>query len=179
MEELLEQLRWMLNLPLSATAEEIMAELGKLQTQIQEKTGVAVAANSQNLFDAVTAIDQLKIAANSQATPDMTQFVPMAVYQEAIAKAGNADAAAKTKEIGDLITAACGDGRLTGEATISWYKDQAKTNPDFVKAQIEALPKIAALTQQQTKQIDLGGNQQQPNPAVDDVQASIDAQFGM
>ncbi len=37
MEELLEQLRWMLNLPLSATAEEILAELNKLSAQIKEK----------------------------------------------------------------------------------------------------------------------------------------------
>lgn len=178
MEELLEQLRWMLNLPLSATAEEITAELDKLKTQIKEKTGVAVAANSQNIYDALNAIDQLKIAANSSNAVDPTQYVPMAVYQEAIVKAGNADAAAKAKEIDDLIVAACSDGRLTGEATINWYKDQAKTNPDFVKAQIESLPKIAALTQQQTSQINLAENHQQ-TPAVDDVQASIDAQFGL
>lgn len=36
----------------------------------------------------------------------------MAVYQEAVQKAGNVDAAAKAKEINDLIVAACGDGRL-------------------------------------------------------------------
>jgi hypothetical protein len=51
MDELLEQLRWMLNLPLSATAEEVLAELNKLSAQIKEKTGVVVAANGQNLFD--------------------------------------------------------------------------------------------------------------------------------
>ncbi len=174
MEELLEQLRWMLNLPLSATAEEIMAELGKLQTQIQEKTGVTVAANSQNLYDALNAMDQLKIAANSQVDP--TQYVPMAVYQEAVQKAGNADAAAKTKEIDDLIVAACGDGRLTGNATIDWYKAQAVTNPDFVKAQIEALPKIAALTQQQTSQVNLAVNHRQNAPVVDEVQNEV---FGL
>jgi len=140
---------------------------------------MTVAANSQNLFDAVAAIGQLKVAANSQTAVDPTQYVPMAVYQEAIAKAGNADAAMKSKEMDDLITAACSDGRLTGEATINWYKDQAKTNPDFVKAQIEALPKIAALTQQQTDQANLAKNHQQTPPAVDDVQASIDAQFGL
>ena len=161
MEELLEQLRWMLNLPLSATAEEITAELDKLKTQIKEKTGVAVAANSQTLYDALNAIDQLKIAANSSNAVDPTQFVPMAVYQEAVQKAGNVDAAAKAKEIDDLIVAACGDGRLTGEATINWYKAQAATNPDFVKAQLEALPKIAALTQQQTSQVNLAANHQQ------------------
>ena len=179
MEELLEQLRWMLNLPLSATAEEITAELDKLKTQIKEKTGVAVAANSQTLYDALNAIDQLKIAANSSNAVDPTQFVPMAVYQEAVQKAGNADAAAKAKEIDDLIVAACADGRLTGQVTINWMKDQAKTNPDFVKSHIESLPVIAALTSQQTQHIDLGGGQTKTPPDVDDVQAAIDAQFGV
>ncbi|WWY65039.1 hypothetical protein VP417_19990 (plasmid) [Acinetobacter baumannii] len=69
MEELLEQLRWMLNLPLSATAEEILAELNKLSAQIKEKTGVAVAANGQHLFDALAAIDQIKVAANKVKRP--------------------------------------------------------------------------------------------------------------
>ena len=179
MEELLEQLRWMLNLPLSATAEEITAELGKLQAQIKEKTGVAVAANSQNLYDALDAIDQLKIAANSQSTPDLTQFVPLAVYQEAVNKAGNADAVMKAKEIDDLITAACSDGRLTGEATINWMKDQAKANPDFVKTHLEGLPKIAALSQTQTSQMKIAGNHSQPTPPADEIQSSIDAQLGL
>lgn len=92
MEALLEQLRWMLNLPISATAEEITAELAKLQTQIADKTGVAVAQNSKTLFDAVTAIDALKTAANSQATPDPSQYVPIAVVtglQQQIAEANN------------------------------------------------------------------------------------------
>ena len=160
-EELLERLRWMLNLPISATAEDIIAELNKLTAQIQDTTGVAVAANSQNLFDAIEAMKQLQVAANSSNAVDPTQFVPMAVYQEAVQKAGNADVAAKAKEIDDLIVAACGDGRLTGEATINWYKAQAATNPDFVKAQLEALPKIAALTQQQTSQVNLAANHQQ------------------
>jgi phage I-like protein len=177
-EDLLERLRWMLNLPLSATAEDIIGELNKLASQLQDKTGTVVSANGQNLFDAVAAIDAIKAAANSQATPDMTQFVPLAVYQEAVAKAGNAGAAAKEKEMDDLITAACSDGRLTGEATINWYKDQAKTNPDFVKAQIESLPKIAALTQQQTSQVNLAANHQQ-TPLVDDIQSSINTQFGI
>ena len=171
MDELLEQLRWMLNLPISATAAEIQAELGKLQAQISDKTGVAVAANSQNLYDALDAIDQLKIAANSQSTPDMTQFVPIAVYQEAVAKAGHAVVDAKTKELDDLIVAACSDGRLTGEVTINWVKDQAKTNPDFAKAHIESLPKIAALTQRQTSQVNLAANHQQPK--VDAVQDEV------
>lgn len=178
MDELLEQLRWMLNLPLSATAEEILAELSKLQQQIKEKTGVALAANSQNLFDAIAAIDQLKIAANSQSTPDLTQFVPIAVYQEAVNRAGTSVAQAKAKEIDDLIVAACSDGRLTGAATIDWVKDQAKTNPDFIKTHIESLPKIAALSQRQTSSVAFVGNQQQQSQP-DDIAISIDTQLGL
>lgn len=180
MEELLEQLRWMLNLPLSATAEEVLAELNKLSAQIKEKTGVAVAANGQHLFDALDAIDQIKVAANSQSAVDMTQYVPMAVYQEAVNKAGTAEAAQKAKEIDDLIVAACSDGRLTGQATIDWIKDQATTNPDFVKSHIESLPKIAALSQRQTEQVQLAANhQQQQKPVVDDITVSIATQLGV
>ena len=177
MEELLEQLRWMLNLPLSATAEDILAELSKLQQQIKEKTGVALAANSQNLFDAVAAIEQLKIAANSQATPDLTQFVPLAVYQEAINKATTSEAAILAKEIDDLIVAACSDGRLTGDATVNWAKDQAKTNPEFIKKHIESLPKIAALSQRQTEQLNLGD--QKPQQQTDEIDQQIKSQLGL
>ncbi|MFD2012959.1 phage protease [Acinetobacter vivianii] len=150
MDELLEHLRWMLNLPLAATPEEIKAELSKLQQQITEKTGVAVAANSQNLFDAVAAIDQLKVAANSQSI-DMTKFVPMDVYLEAKNEVTQVAQKAQAKELDDLILAACSDGRLTGTKTIDWIKKQAVENPEFAKAHIEGLPKMAALTQQQTK----------------------------
>lgn len=165
-EELLERLRWMLNLPISATAEDIIAELNKLVSQLNEKTGVTVAANGQNLFDAVTAIDQLKIAANNQVDP--AQFVPMAVYKEALSSASTANANVQAKELDDLIVAACSDGRLTGQASIDWIKGQAKANPDFVKAHLEDLPKIAALTQQQTQAIPIAANnQQQPFTAED------------
>jgi len=163
MDELLEQLRWMLNLPLSANAEEILAELGKLQAQIKEKTGVTVAANDQHLFDALDAIEALKVAANAQTNvmPDPTQYVPMAVHQEALAQAAEVAANTQAKELDDLIVAACSDGRLTGKATIDWVKGLAETNPDGAKAYVEGLPKIAALTQQQTQQTPIAANNQQ------------------
>ena len=159
-EDLLERLRWMLNLPISATAEDIMAELSKLTDQIAEKTGTTIAANAQNLFDAVSAIDQIKLAANSQAQPDPNKYVPMAVHKEALAQATTVTANAQAKEIDGLITAACSDGRLTGKATIDWVKEKAKTNPDFVKSYLDDLPKIAALSQQQTQTVQIAANHQ-------------------
>ena len=161
MDELLEQLRWMLNLPLSATAEEVLAELNKLSAQIKEKTGVVVAANGQNLFDVLSEL-QAKLAANSQASPDPKQWVPMAVYQEAVAARASIASNTQEKELEDAITAACSDGRLTGEATIAWVRQRGKSDAAGTLTYLSELPKIAALTQQQTQQTQIAANHQHP-----------------
>lgn len=179
MDELLEQLRWMLNLPLSATAEEILAELGKLQQQIKEKTGVALAANSQNLFDAIAAIEQLKLAANSQSTPDPSKYVPIAMYNEAKAQAASVATNGQEKEIKELITAACSDGRLTGDAAVVWANDFAIRDFAGFKAHLEGIPKIAALSQRQTSSTNFAGHQQQQPSQPDDIAISIDTQLGL
>ena len=177
MDKLLEQLRWMLNLPLSATAEDILAELDKLSQQIKEKTGVAVAANGQNLFDVLAAMDQIKQAANSQ-TPDPSKFVPIAMYNEAKAQAAQVASNGQAKEIEDLITAACSDGRLTGEAATAWAKEFAQRDFAGFKAHIDGIPKIAALTQKQTATVDVGQGKQTQS-AVDDIAANVESQLGL
>lgn len=159
MDELLERLRWMLNLPITATAEEISAELAKAQQQISEKSGVTIAANCQHLFDALAAFD-LKLAANSE--PDPNNWVPMAVYQEALQQGQSLAANAEQEKFNQILTAACSDGRLTGQATIDWVKQRAQTDIAGTIAYIEGLPKIAALTQQQSKTLNIAANQQQP-----------------
>lgn len=179
MDELLEQLRWMLNLPLSATAEEILAELSKLQTQIKEKTGVAIAANGQNLYDLVNAAQLIQGSTLQELEPDPTQWVPMAVHQEALAQAATVAANNQAKELDDLIVAACSDGRLTGTATINWVKDQAAKNPEAAKAYIEGLPKIAALTQQQSQQTNIAANQQQQDGQYTPEDLAVAAAMGV
>ena len=155
-EELLKQVRYLLNLPLTTTADEAVAALEKLKNMLLDKTGISIAENSQSIYDVIAEFEQLKVAANAQqntAVPDPAQYVPMAVYQEALNAASAATASAQTKEMDDLIAAACSDGRLTGEASINWIKSQAEINPEFVKVHLAGLPKIAALSQQQTSQM--------------------------
>ena len=176
MEELLERLRWMLNLPVSATAEEIIAELGKLQSQISDKTGVAVAANSKNLFDALAAIDQIKIAANSQKHPDPSQFVPVAVVTELQTEIATLKGAVQTNEIETLITAACSDGRLRGEAMTAWATNLGQSNPQALKDYLDTAPKIPALNGKQTETI-AANSQQKPNQhTAEDL--AVAAMFG-
>ncbi len=179
MEELLKQIRYFLNLPLTVTADEAVTELHKLIAMLQSKTGIAIAENSQSIFD-VIANFETQLAANTQAaTPDPTLFVPMAVHQEALAQAATVAANSQAKELDDLIVAACSDGRLTGKATIDWVKGMATTNPDGAKAYIKGLPKIAALSQQQTQTLNIAANHQKTPVEVDATQAAIDTQFGL
>ncbi|RXS92965.1 phage protease [Acinetobacter junii] len=176
MEELLERLRWMLNLPVSATAEEIIAELGKLQSQISDKTGVAVAANSKNLFDALDAIDQIKIAANNQQQPDPSKFVPVAVVTELQTEIATLKGAVQTNEIETLITAACSDGRLRGEAMTAWATNLGKSNPQALKDYLETAPKIPALVGKQTETIAANHQQHKPQHTPEDL--AVAAMFG-
>lgn len=181
MKEFLELMRKKLGLPETATEAELVAAANTAFAKMDGAFGTTLVAD-QTLALAIDKAIEVKTAANTQETvPDPTKYVPMAVYNEAVTQAKNASVIAQTKEIDDLITAACADGRLTGEATIAWYKDQAKTNPTFVKTQIENLPKIAALTQTQTSTVDLtkSANQQQQQNQPDEIAASIHAQFGL
>ena len=176
MEELLERLRWMLNLPVSATAEEIIAELGKLQSQISDKTGVAVAANSKNLFDALAAIDQIKIAANSQQKPDLSQYVPIGVVTSLQNEIATLKGAAQTNEIETLIIAACADGRLLGEGMKDWATNLGESNPQALKEFLDKAPKIPALNGKQTETI-AANSQQKPNQhTAEDL--AVAAMFG-
>lgn len=151
MNEFLKLMLQKLGLSESANEQDVIAAANSAFVKLDGAFGTSLSTTTQTLEQAIDKAVEVKTAANSQI--DSTQYVPMAVYQEAVAKAGNAEAATKAKEIDDLIIAACSDGRITGEATINWMKDQAKTNPDFVKAHIESLPKIAALTQQQSSTV--------------------------
>ncbi|ENX46652.1 hypothetical protein F943_02993 [Acinetobacter ursingii NIPH 706] len=168
-----------MGLPETATDEEFLVAANSAFTKLDDAFGTAFVKSEQTLVAAIEQAIEVKAAANSQAVPDPAKYVPMAVYQEAVAKAGNADAAVKAKEIDDLIVAACSDGRLTGEATINWVKDQAKTNPDFVKAHLEGLPKIAALTQKQTDQTKFAANHQGGGQQHTPEALAVAAQMGV
>ncbi|WP_045126524.1 phage protease [Acinetobacter pittii] len=180
MKEFLELMRKRLGLPETATEEELLTAANSAFAQIDGTYGTTLVAG-QSFTDAFVKAIEAKSAANNSQTPDPTKYVPIAVYQEAIASANSVASKAVAKEIDDLIVAACSDGRLTGKATIDWVKEQAKTNPEFVKTHLESLPKIAALSQKQTTTIDLNAanQQQQQHQPNDDIEKQIAAQLGM
>lgn len=167
--ELLSNLRWMLNLPTASTKEEIQAELQKIINMITNGQGTAAA--SVNLTEILTQHgQQAQIIADLTAqvtSPDPAKWVSVNVMasaiQQAVDKASTGNLAAlATQEAETLITAALSDGRLL-PAQEAWATALAKSDPASLKAFVEKAPPIAALTTSQTKGIPPEGA---PAPAV-------------
>ncbi|MCX8962143.1 hypothetical protein EHW64_13630 [Erwinia psidii] len=155
MDELLERLRWMLNLPITATAEDITAELNKLIDQLSEGAGTTAA--SVDLLAMITGNKKSIAELTAQvATPDPAKWVSVNVMQQTVqqavekANAGIADLA--NRETETLITTALSDGRLL-PAQEEWARSLGKSDAQSLRGYLDNAPKIAALTQSQT-----GGN---------------------
>lgn len=166
MDELLERLRWMLNLPISATAEEILAELQKLIDQIKAETGGEAALTSQGLVaylaskservatlsaknaEQITKIASLSSAKN-HAEVDLTQFVPKATYDAVVQQVAALSAKTDTQSVDSLIKEGREKGKLLACEEDYARQFAAQQGVAALSAMIEARPGIAALTAEQ------------------------------
>lgn len=136
-DDLLEQLRWLLNLPTMATAEEVTAELEKAVAAIKSSNATETAAANFRIDGLVTS----QVAALSQARTDL--------------KAATDKLAALGQEKSDAEVNGIVEAALTAGKLLPAQKDAAI---DLGKANLAALSKmldgasaIAALTDTQTK----------------------------
>lgn len=140
MEELLEQLRWLLNLPVGTTAEEVTAQLQKLIDQIK---GSGTAAAS---FDLVAHLQEqhAQIAALSAqvGNPDPALFVPAAAAQELQAQVVALSAELNGGKVDSLVSGALASGKLS-PAMEGWARDLGKTNLAALSAFIDKAPAVA------------------------------------
>lgn len=148
--ELLEQLCWLLNLPVGSTAEDVATHLSKLITQLKTDP---VAANSAS-FDLGGHIAALsaKIAA-----PDPAKFVPVATLTALQGENTNLQTqlAALTAEVnGGKLDKMIADGLAGGKLTPaieSWARDLGAANLAALSAFLEKAPVIVAPGQTQTQ----------------------------
>lgn len=154
MEGLMEQLRWLLNLPVTATADEITAELQKAIDQIKS---AAAAATSIPGFDVVALIknqaDQIAALTAAAANPDPSKFVAVETMQALQNEFAALRAQINEKEVDQIVTAALASGQIL-PGMEAWARAHGKENLASLKAYIAAAQPIAALTATQT-----GGNQ--------------------
>lgn len=140
-EELLEQLRWLLNLPVGTTAEEIAAHLSKLIAQL--KSEPAVAANS-----AFALGDHLAALTAQVETPDPAKFAPVAALsalQGEHAELQTRFAALQADVDGAKLDQVVNDGLAAGKltpATEAWARTLGKTNLAALSAFLAAAPEI-------------------------------------
>lgn len=154
MDELLEQLRWLLNLPVGATAEDVTAQLKKLMDQL---SGGATAAASFDL--SAHLVDQAaQIAALSAqvSAPDPAKFVPVAAlsalqaeHAELQGTVAALSAQIDGAKLDQVIADALAVGKLT-PATEVWARDLGKKDLAALTAFVEAAPVVVALGETQT-----------------------------
>lgn len=160
-EEMLERLRYMLNLPTLTDAAGVLAELDKLKVNLGTAEST-VAAQSQQLAElqtAVTAAQAAQTAAQASATPNPAQWVPMGQYQAATAQLAAMQATQATSAVETAVTAAMSAGKVA-PAQKDWataYAGQdpkgfeafVAASPVIVSAQAQAVPHQGAITASQ------------------------------
>lgn len=147
-EELLENLRWMLNLPTLATQDEIVAELQKAVGIIKAGNTDATAAAGFSITGLLSAKDGL-IASLKSATPDPAKFVPvdaMAALQTEVAALRNDKT---SREVDGVVTAALTAGKLLPPQE-KWARDLGMKDIAALNEYIGTAQAIAALTGTQT-----------------------------
>lgn len=146
MEELLEQLRWLLNMPVGATVDEVQAQLQKLIDTLSEGKGVA--ATSVNL-PTLLETQRKNIATLSANQLDLSTHTPIGVVTELRQQLAVATSKLAGAEVNDLVTAALSDGRLLPSQE-AWARDLGASSVDKLKGYLDTAQPIAALTTTQT-----------------------------
>jgi phage I-like protein len=147
MEALLEQLRWMLNLPLASTAEDILAQLTKLGDLIKQDSSVVAAAS----FDlgAYLLKQRTAVADLSTKAPDPAKFVPIEALQAVQANAAALSAQLNTGRVTQAVEAALASGKLVPSMT-DWARDLGNKDFAALTAYLDTAPAIVALGGTQT-----------------------------
>jgi len=147
MDELLEQLRWMLNLPLTSTPDDVKAELQKLIGMIKEDPTAAAAAS----FDlkGYLAAQRTSIVSLSSAEPDPTKYVPIAAMQAVQAQLASLSSETNAGRIDKLVKDALSAGKLLPQQE-AWARSLGAKDMAALSAFIDQAPAIAALNGMQT-----------------------------
>lgn len=149
-DDILEQLRWLLNLPTLATPEEVAAELQKAVERIKAAAPEMAAAG----FDLVGTVTRAatagaEIAALSAKAPDPAQFVPIAAHQAVAEQLAALQASTHGQAVDAAVRGALDDGRLL-PAQETWARDLGKTNLAALTQFLSTAQPIAALSGMQS-----------------------------
>lgn len=148
LDTLLADLRWMLNLPTLATAEEVMAEVQKALAAIKAAAPAETAAANFSIVNLLQHRDH-QIATLKSAEPDPKKYVSVetmtAVQDELTALRTKVN----TEKVDSLVTAALSDGRLL-PAQEEWARKMGGKDVADLESYLSTATPIASLTNTQT-----------------------------
>lgn len=142
-----EKLIALLGLAASATDQDIENAIAALKAASANLAALRQALDVDDQGDPTAAVAALKTQAGN-ATPDMTKYVPRAVFEEAQGQIAALKEAGADSEMDRLIEEGLADGRIAGQATADWLRTQGLA---ALKAHLEDAPGIAALKATQTQ----------------------------
>ncbi|SJN12148.1 Mu-like prophage FluMu I protein [Halomonas citrativorans] len=140
-----EQLITTLGLATDATDEQIDTAIAALKAGDADAKALREALGAKDDAKPAEAVAALK--ASSATAPDMSQYVPVAVYQETTQQLAALKANSNTAELDALIKEGLDDGRIPGQATADWLREEGLA---ACKAHLADAPSIAALKATQT-----------------------------
>lgn len=149
--ELLERIRYLLNLPALATPEEIADELQKAVDLVKGSSAAEVAANTLGVVGVMQA-QGVQIAALSAAVPDPAKYAPVETMQALQAELGTLKAANQQREVDGVVVAALTAGKIL-PAQEKWARELGMSNLAALNQYVETAQPIDALTGTQTKGI--------------------------
>lgn len=151
MDELFERLRYLLNLPLTATADDIVGHLEKLIGMIQAAGGPD-GATADAALAAVLEGGRMKIAELAQqlaAPPDPAKYVAASELAAARQEIDALKTAALQASVDRLIETGIADGRLL-PAQAGWARELGLLSVELLAQHLETAPPIDALRGTQT-----------------------------
>lgn len=149
LEELLENLRWMLNLPTLATQDEVVAELQKAVATIKAGNADAVATAGFSIAGLLSSKD-VQIAALKSAAPDPAKFVPIDAMQSLQTEVAALRTEKITREVDGVVVAALSAGKLLPPQE-KWARELGAKDLTALTQYLDTAQGVAALSNTQTK----------------------------
>ncbi len=146
MDDLRERLLYLLNLPLTTTDDELLAELDKLKAMI---SGSPAAATFEGLGALITALTARVATADGQLVALRASHQPNEVVTDLQNRLAVLTAEANARAVEDLIRPALADGRLL-PAQEAWARALGASQLEALTQYLETTQPIAALTGTQT-----------------------------
>lgn len=167
------KLRQALGLAADAPADAILTQAAALAAAAGQVPDLEAKLSALSADKAALDTQVAALSAQPGATPDPSQYVPKAVYDEAVAKLRSLAVTNDAAELDRLLQQGLSSGQIVGQAQADWLKAQGIA---ALRAYLDGAPAVAALTRTQTQGQDRGAR---PDPVLSAEEAAVLAQMGL